>query len=102
MKERCSHSPSRECDLSVFVPHSEPWRFAGRSSSIMDEKLSFFPSQPLDLSQTFSGISSYCDILIKESDLLRAAEEEITSRERTYYIYQHFRGAAALEGMCTC
>lgn len=105
VKERCSHSPSHVCDLSVFVPHSEPWRFSGRSSSIMAEKLPFSsphrPSQALDLSQTFHGISSYCDILIKVSDL-RGAEEEITSRESTYYIYQHFRGATAVSVMSTC
>lgn len=68
----CSHSASRMCDLSVFFStHTEPRRFAGRSSSIMDEKLSFFPPS-LSLPGTwpfpdyFCGLSSHCDILIKD------------------------------------
>lgn len=71
VKESCSHSSSRVCDLSVFVPHSGPWRFAGRSSSIMDEKTVFF-SPPLFLpgswpfTDFFSRIPSYCDTLIKD------------------------------------
>lgn len=70
VKESCSHSSSRVCDLSVFVPHSGPWRFAGRSSSIMDEKTVFF--SPLFLpgswpfTDFFSRIPSYCDTLIKD------------------------------------
>lgn len=64
---RRSHPPV--CDLSVFVPHTELWHFTGRSSSIMNEKLSFFPSlsRHLTFPRSFSEISSYCDVLIKDN-----------------------------------